>query len=548
MMRILFWTCTLALGAALAQTDERAALDKIVEKIVAREAELLAQLRQASPLMETYIQEQAETDEAPRADQYYLGRARLDQEIGYEAFQEVAPAKKAKSRQVQFKPRGFAQMMVADAASFNQQTYEFEFVRREFLGEVRCLVFEVSPRVKGAAGRFLGRIWVEDREFHVVRLNGSYTAAPAKGRGATDLYFNFDSWRVNVAAGRWVPAFVYVEESGLALASNAKKSSKKDEAPLGRFKAQTRFWGYDGAANAKLSELTNILIESESAVRDEAAAPQNSPLESQRLWERHAEENVLERLSKAGLLAPAGGVEKVLNTVVNNLIATNNLNVDVECRVLLTTPLETFSVGRAIVISRGLIDVLPDEASLAMVLAGELAHIAMGHRTETQYAFSNRTMLNDAQVLERFRFARAEGDAREAGEKAIEYLRNSPYKDKLANAGLFLKALGARGPKLPSLVQANLGNEFGGGQVLARLDELTKDAPELAEKAVEQIAALPLGSRVRVDPRSSQTALVKTRPVALLSAREKMPFEVTPFVIHLTRAAATPGDGKRAAR
>ena len=34
---------------------------------------------------------------------------------------------------------------------------------------------------------------------------------------------------------------------------------------------------------------------------------------------------------------------------------------------------------------------------------------------------------------------------------------------------------------------------------------------------------------------SHRVALVKTRPVALLSPREKMPFEVTPFMPYLTR-------------
>jgi hypothetical protein len=313
-----------------------------------------------------------------------------------------------------------------------------------------------------------------------------------------------------------------------------------------RFKAQTRFWGYDVGAGSKLSELTSILVESETALEDADSSKQNSPLESQRMWERQAEENVLERLDKAGLLAPKGDVDKVLNTVVNNLLATNNLNIDIECRVLMTTPLETFSVGRAIIISRGLIDVLPDEASLAMVLASEVAHITLGHRTETQYAFANRTMLTDAQVLNRFRFRRPEPEAIAAGNRAIEYLKHSPYQEKLGNAGLFLKALAARAPRLPGLIQANLGNQLATGDTYIQLNELARKAPPLAESQVEQIAALPLGSRVKADPWTNRLTLLKTKSVALLSAREKLPFEVTPFVLHLVRAtpanAATSGE------
>ena len=524
MLHRIVWA--LLLTAPLRANDD--AVDRLLDRIIEREANFLAQLRLSSPIMETYIQEQFDNGEAPRNDHYFLGRASLTSEIGYEAFQSL-DVKKPRGRAITFRPRGFAQMMVPDATSFHREMYQFEFVRREFLGEIRCLVFDVAPRTPGAQGRFVGRIWVEDREHSMVRFNGSYTPAKtSRWNAGAELYFSFDSWRVNVRPGRWVPGYVYVEEKGLAA---------KNQPNIPRFKAQTRFWGYDPAANGKHSELTSILIESESSVADDAATRQNSPIESQRLWERQAEDNIVERLSKAGLLAPPGEVDKVLNTVVSNLIATNDLNVDVQCRVLMTTPLETFSIGRAIVISRGLIDVLPDEASLAMVLAGELAHIALGHRTETQYAFSNRTMLTDAQVLERFRFERPAAESAEAGRKTIEYLRNSPYQDKLGNAGLFLQALASRGAKLPHLVQANLGNEFGGGEMLGRLSELAQAAPALAEGTVEQIAALPLGSRVRVDPYSNQIALMKARPVALLSAREKLPFEVTPFVIHLTRAA-----------
>jgi hypothetical protein len=70
---------------------------------------------------------------------------------------------------------------------------------------------------------------------------------------------------------------------------------------------------------------------------------------------------------------------------------------------------------------------------------------------------------------------------------------------------------------------------------LNRLADFAASAPELDEDKIEQIAALPLGSRVKLNPWSNRIELVKAQPLALLSAREKMPFEVTPFVLHLTR-------------
>jgi len=225
----------------------------------------------------------------------------------------------------------------------------------------------------------------------------------------------------------------------------------------------------------------------------------------------------------------------VLKTVVNNLMVTNDINLEVECRVLLTTPLETFSIGQTIVISRGLLDVLPDEASLAVVLSDELAHIALGHRTETMYAFGDLTMFADKETLRRLHLARTPQEIEAASKKAIAILSRSPYKDKLSNAGLFLKALANRAPRLENLIEANLGNQLASGSHLVRLGALAGQAPALDENKIEQIAALPLGSRIRLDPWSNRISLIQTRPIALLTAREKMPFEITPITLHLTR-------------
>src|SRR5205823_14713411 len=105
-------------------------------------------------------------------------------------------------------------------------------------------------------------------------------------------------------------------------------------------------------------------------------------------------------------------VSKVLLTVVNNLEVTNNLNIEpeVRCSVLLTTPLESFTIGHTIVMSRGLLDTLPDEASLAMVLSHELGHIALGHRLNTKYAFSDRNIFPDEAIFRQIGVSHGNGD------------------------------------------------------------------------------------------------------------------------------------------
>jgi Zn-dependent protease with chaperone function len=272
-------------------------------------------------------------------------------------------------------------------------------------------------------------------------------------------------------------------------------------------------------------------------VRDQSETAQDAtPVEAERLWQRQAEENAVERLQKIGLLAPPGEVDKVLTTVVNNLIVTNNLDIqpEVRARVLLTAPLESFTIGHTIVVSRGLLDVLPDEASLAMVLARELSHIALGHQLDTKFAFNDRMFFAEEDTFSELNFRRNRADEDAADKKAIELLASSPYKEKLSNAGLFLKALQDRAPDLKNLIQARLGAGLVSGKTL-RMSDLMNTAPQLDERKKDQIAALPLGGRVKVDPWSNQATLAKTKPVGLLSAREKMPFEITPVFPYLMR-------------
>jgi len=126
--------------------------------------------------------------------------------------------------------------------------------------------------------------------------------------------------------------------------------------------------------------------------------------------------------------------------------------------------------------------------------------------------------------------------------RSIELLTNSPYGGKLANAGLFLKALETQAPQLPNLIRANLGNQLARGTSLIQMKELAAKAPPLERDKLEQLAALPLGSRVRLDPWTGEIFLSKAKPVSLISARDKLPFEVTPFMIFLSRAAARTKD------
>jgi len=524
-----------------ADTGMTMTLDEFVNRITRSESALIARMRAYHPLVEVYVQNLApdpRTGTVPTKDEYFLGQ--FDGQDGPK-LTPLSPNKGSFSQgalltrpfSTQYLPDGFAATAVPDWRVLDRQRYEFIFVRREFVGEARCLVFDVRPRGDSSDG-FTGRIWVEDREFNIVRFNGisrnvDHTLSSFFRKKLT---FHVDSWRVNVLPGLWLPAYVYCEEADL--------SDKPAFARMPRIKSQVRLWGYQLKGRTSQQELTTIRIDAPS-VQDstEEGTRQLSPVLSQRRWEQQAEDNVLDRLTQAGLLAPSGRVDQVLETVINNLQVTNNITIEtpLKCRVLLTSPLESFTVGHTIVLSRGLIDVLPDEASLAMVLGHELSHVVLGHMLiDTKFAFADRLMVADSDLMKTLRFRHPKEEEAAADVKMLELLSKSPYKDKLSDAGLFLKAIAANAKALTNLIQPHMGDFISEGA--ASLAELMQKAPQLAPEKLDQIAALPLGARLAVDPWSDRLDLIRTPSVPLTSAREKVPLAVTPLMPYIRYAEA----------
>src|SRR5467141_3648627 len=517
---------TLTATAAPKPADQARTMSDVIDRVITNENRASQQIRQYSPLVETYIQNlkpDKELGYVPAGDKYFLGRADFSKGVTLVSLTDTSGKGKKIfgsignffSFALQFLPDGFLQMIFIDTNGFDKQHYKFDYVRREFLGEVRCLVFDVSPQLKSGKGRFLGRIWVEDQEFNIVRFNGAYS-----GTGHSSWWFHFDSWRTNVQPSIWMPSFVYSEEKDM----HYNLAKKLD------FKAQTRLWGYNLGHASQEQELSKILVE--SAVTDDTKTANDlSPVQAQRTWDHQAEDNVIDRLERIGLVSPKGEVDKILETVVNNLEVTNNIDVqpEVRCRVMMTSTLESYTVGHTIVLSRGLIDVLPDEASLATMIAHELSHVVLGHRLDSSFAFFDQLLINDKDTFRHFGFARTPDEEKAANVKALQLLNNSPYKNQLGNAGLFLTALETRSKEIPNLISPHLGNR------VPVVGDLKSATPVDQKQNPQMIVALPIGGRVKVDPWNDKLDLIKSKPVGAVAEREKMPFEVTPFMPYLMR-------------
>ncbi len=551
----------LALSASLAITPAFAKKEKtlqlvpltpdqkeLVLKAMMQEKDTVKQIAKHTPVVQTYIQNMKPDPvqfQVPVSDQYFIGRVDFGKTFANEQYDTRATKRGllqgslgyisglSHAFELSYSATGFQDMMFIDPVGFDLQHYDVSFVRREFIGNVRTAVFDVKPKNKAGAGRFFGRIWVEDRDAHIVRINGTYTSNP---NDEDTHYYHFDSWRTNLQEGVWLPAVIYTEESDHSAAAHAKG-----------FKAQTYFWGYSLKIPQSASD--NASIEVENAQDQSQNSQDVNPLQAQRLFVTQAENNVLDRLVQAGLLAPSSPYDKVLEQVTNNIVIGNNLQLpaDVHCRVMLTQPLEALAVGNTILLSKGLVDVLPTEESLAAVISFELAHIVLGHRIDTRYAFNDRLLFPDESAFQRIDMNHTAVDNESAAKRAVEFFNNSIYKDKAPNVGLFFAQVQNREKELTSLLTPRLGDSLikpDGTPWLANLGKGQKlNIPDTNQKA-----ALPLGSHLRTDAWDDKVLALNAPQPLILNPSDKLPLEVTPVYLRLQyyqapSAAPAPGAG-----
>jgi hypothetical protein len=372
---------------------------------------------------------------------------------------------------------------------------------------------------------------VEDQDGNIVRFNGTYTG-PSGNEDPRMSYFHFDSWRMNVQPEIWLPVAVYVEET----------STTEDKRAIG-LKAQTHFWGYSLKVPARDSEHVSVKVE---GAEDKSADSQDvSPLQASLKWSNQDENNVIDRLVQAGLVAPLtpnGFETTVLEQIVTNLMVPNNvvLPSPVHCRVLLTNTVESTTVGNTILISKGLIDTMPrHEATIASVIAMQLANIVLDHNIDTHYAFNDRLLFPDEASFQRIRMYHTDHDNEEAAKKAQEYLQSSMYKDQLSTAGLFWAQLADRGKVLKELNTPRLGDSLLRPDGTPWMLPLARSAPKLNWDDLTQIPALPLGSWLKTDIWDDRVSQLNASLNAPSSPRYKMPLEVTPVYFNLQRFNAT---------
>ena len=522
------------------------AQNALIDKAIAREAVVVKTLRERAPLVETYIQNMKADPvmgSAPESDQHFLGRVDFGKVINNQMYKTDERDKHGKlgflrgslgyitglgnSLHLHFNEAGFVQMLLLDSNSFNRQMYEFSYVRNDFLGTVPTVVFDVRPTNHHATGRFIGRIWIERNNGNIVRFNGDFG-----GSDSEDIkeWYHFDSWRTNVQEGLWLPTAVYVEETDPRSATHVLK-----------FKAINHIWGYALKVPTGNDSLTDITVLDANDASNQAADV--SPLQAQREWVQQAEDNVIDRLFRAGLIDAPSDFDKTLSDLANNILAYNQIATTrpLKVRTLLTEPLESLAIGNTILLSKSMIDTaaVPDQdgthliGNLYCMLAFQVAHIILGHHIDTKYAFNDRLLFPDEAAFHRLPMQHTNEDDATAAKKALELLA---VKDLVGNEqyfGLYLQQLNERKNGLRDLNTPQIGDSlikpdgtFWMGGVIAR-------GPKLNDKDLKQQGAMPLGQFLKFDPWTDQVVQKHVSYEPLLSPVDKYPFEITPVYMKL---------------
>jgi hypothetical protein len=434
------------------------------------------------------------------------------------------------SLHLNFNEAGFVQMLLMDSNNFDRQHYMFGYVRNDFLGNTPTAVFDVTPiEGKKEFGRFFGRIWIEARNGNVVRFNGDFAGTQEDSKE----FYHFDSWRTNVQPDLWLPTSFYVEESDPKSVSRTLK-----------FKAINHIWGY--VLKVPPPEAADASMEVVGATDVSNDAQDVSPLGAQRAWVQQAEDNVVERLFQAGLLDAPSEFDKTLEALAGNILAYNNITLSrpIRCRTLLTEPLESLAIGNTIVISKSLLDttgvVTQDGAqqmgNLNAILAFQIAHIILAHRLDTKYAFNDRLLFPTTSVFNRIPMHHTDADNTAAAKKAMELLSAKELEGGQQYFSLYLQQLQQRVKNLKALNEPMIGD----GLVKSDTDPtfwmqaITTKGPKLDMKDLKQQAAMPLASFLRFDPWTDQVFVMHSAFEPLLTAGDKMPFEVEPVYLKLS--------------
>ena len=420
--------------AASLQAEKKTATgsdSQLAHRIFAGEQITIAQVSKRTPILEAYVQslDPEIRPEAVLDDAYFLGKLGLNVDAPNIArFQALAFGASPQSRRIRVNtgdhwalyPDGYVDMLFVDLGDFDEYHYALTYKGRDRLADRDCLRVAVLPLDAQSSGRFTGDIWVDDTSFRIVRIAGSFSPKRLGtfskyfnpgGISRIGLYLHFESWRQQVAPGVWLPSYTYFDEQRMWNTGRLTTSF--------HLRGHIWLWNYQA---------------------------------EERIARANASQNPLAELEASGQLASPGDIERALEQITRQIERVNGLEgPDITCRVLLTTPLEIFSIDKTVIISRGLLNLVPDESTLAGLLALEIAHITLGH--SRAYSSVSRSLFDPYRGSDfpGFGIRRTVDEEKSAGELMRSLLKGTAYAGSADQVESFLRGVARLSSNVPHL-------------------------------------------------------------------------------------------------
>jgi hypothetical protein len=418
---------------------------EVTRRIFETEHDMMQRIKRYSPVVETYMQSlwPDTTAKMPIGDVYFLGKVDFLRYLGSGDGATWLFGTSRSSRQIlndngqkwELNPDGFVSMLFVDLQDFDADTYRLTYLKPATLGTVSCLTFAVTPVKESTPGRFSGTVWVETSALRIVRVEGTFQANHVRVSqrlsplGASiGLSLRFDCWREMIAPDFWVPAYLTIDDNV------GWKAIGGDGVTDFHYRGRAFVWGYSHIGSFQNQRLA-------------ASATSDSRPD-------------IIGLEKDGLLAPFGTVERSLTSIIQRLAASSNVDLPkVTCRILATTPVELFHVGNTIVVSRGFLEMVPDESTLAVFLAHELAHVAVDSAVDEEVDYERSVF--DFSRPEEFLGLGVRHSTEEQEKKASALtcgiLNDSAYTSAIGRAASFVDQLTTMSRQLPNLTRARFG-------------------------------------------------------------------------------------------
>lgn len=92
--------------------------------------------------------------------------------------------------------------------------YQIMYVGQQQEDELHCYVFDIAPKeIVGKKRYFQGRIWVDDRDFQVVKTFGKTVPDIRKKKGQENLFPKFTTWREQIDGKYWFPTYTKADDT-----------------------------------------------------------------------------------------------------------------------------------------------------------------------------------------------------------------------------------------------------------------------------------------------------------------------------------------------